>query len=98
MGAYLRRLGIETDVWLNVLTGGDLGDTISLRVARAQSNGSRPACWVCAALSRLVERDHCAKTLAGGATTPDAALRSGLLLAVAFALVVWGAPWLLART
>jgi hypothetical protein len=90
MMAYLRRLGIETDVWLSVLTGGPGGMTISLRVARARLAGSRPACIVCQALSRLVEKDHCAKQLAGQSATPDAALRAGLCIALAFGLVLYG--------
>lgn len=89
MIAYLRRLGVETDVWLSVLTGGPAGETISLRVARARLNGSRPACLVCQVLSRLVERGHCAKQLNGKATAPDATLRAGIAIAVAFGLVVY---------
>lgn len=87
---YLKALGIETDVWLSVATGGERGQTISLRVARAEADGSRPACWVCAYLSRMVEKDHCRKQRAGIAISPHAALLAGLQLGLAMVLV-WAA-------
>lgn len=89
VSTYFRNLGIETDVWLSVLTGGALGETISARVARGAANKSKAAQAVCWWLSLTVERDHCAKQGDGSATVPHAALLAAIQIVVAFALVVY---------
>jgi hypothetical protein len=50
--AYLERCGIEFDTAVNVVTGGKLGQTVSLRVAEAQRAEKKRGvfgwgCWFC---------------------------------------------------
>lgn len=94
---YFSNLGVETDTWLSVVTGGPRGVTISRRVAeacQAASGSGHPSCLACRVLSLLVERDHCSKVLRDEATHLDAALRAGLILGPAFVIIA-GAPILL---
>lgn len=77
---YFTRAGVALDILLNVVFGGVPGQTISLRAAIAANAGSRPACIVCAFLSALIEKGHCAKQLAPGVEQTSAALRAGVLL------------------
>lgn len=60
---YIRRVLVATDWWLNVLSGGALGESISYRCAVAERHGTRfgkCSCW----LLGLFQRDHCAITYA----------------------------------
>lgn len=54
--SYPVRVGVETDIWLNVLAGGRRGETISLRAARAEERKRLWGCWMCAYLGITVER------------------------------------------
>ncbi len=91
--SYAGRCGEELDRLLNVaLLDGSVGETVSHHAATAEKAGKRWACLLCAWLSRTVEKDHCAKTLAGESISPRAGVLAGLqLLAVALALS--GAAW-----
>ena len=62
---YLKNLGIAEDETLDAVTGGPANESFSLRWARAAANGSRVGCVVCRVLSVLVQKNHCAKQLAG---------------------------------
>ena len=62
---YFKNLGIAEDEILDAVTGGPATESFSLRWAHAAANGSRVGCFVCAALSVLVQKNHCAKQLAG---------------------------------
>lgn len=55
---YVRRLLKGTDIYLNVLTGGDLHETISARSARLRDKGVWIGCILCRFLD-LFEQDHC---------------------------------------
>lgn len=78
--AYWRNLIVSLDVTFNAIAGGDPGETMSLRAARAAARGSRPGCAVCAILAFLVERDHCGRTLRGEDTVGGAAIKAALLV------------------
>lgn len=60
---YARRVLVATDQWVNVVSGGEVGETISYRLAVAERHGTRLGkcgCWVLA----LFQREHCAITYA----------------------------------
>lgn len=81
--------------------GAKQGETVSLQAARAQRDGKRWGCLLCALLARLVEADHCAKTLTddGVPTERAAAYRAGALL-IAASVALWASPlavWRLLR-
>jgi hypothetical protein len=59
-GRYLERCGVEFDTAVNVLAGGQLGQTVSLRVAIAARAGKRWGCVFCWFLNWAVQRNHCA--------------------------------------
>ena len=68
------------------------GETVSLMSARAQRDGKRWGCLLCAFFDIAIQRGHCAETLAGDATPQPAMLRAGALLfgAVgAVAALIW---------
>ena len=56
---YVARCGVSLDMSINVLLGGQIDQTVSMRCALAQRAGQRWGCLACAALSRIVQRDHC---------------------------------------
>jgi hypothetical protein len=81
MIAYIRGLGLELDVFLNVwLFHGTGGETISFHAATANAAGRIWGCLLCRWFSLTIETDHCPKTLAGVTTTPAAAIKAGLQL------------------
>jgi hypothetical protein len=55
--SYPRRLPVAFDVFLNALTGGRLGETISSRCQRAASEGNRAAKFISWCLDK-VQRRH----------------------------------------
>jgi hypothetical protein len=71
--SYWKRVGLETDIWINVLTGGKPGQTVSLRTAEADgwrydeaSKGpvryvTKVKWWGCVGCRVLnwVQNDHC---------------------------------------
>lgn len=57
---YIERCGIEFDVAVNVLLGGQLGQTISMRCALADRAGKPWGRFMCWFLSWAVQEDHCA--------------------------------------
>ena len=63
--SYLRRNFVSQDIALNVLAGGDMGETISSRSAKDARRARAFACLLCAFLD-LFEFDHCEKSLARG--------------------------------
>jgi hypothetical protein len=75
--------------------GAKAGETVSVMAARGRVAGRWPGCALCWLLDRIVERDHCAKALAGGdaPTARPAAYRAGVLLLLA-AVGLWAAPLL----
>lgn len=78
----LYAIGWALDVLLAaVLLGAHLGETMSHCAARRAAERAGWACLLCAALSRVVEPDHCARTSAGDVTSHTAAARAGLALA-----------------
>lgn len=56
---YFDRCGVEFDIAVNVLTGGELGQTVSYRAAVAQRDGKRWGCIFCWFLNYAVQRNHC---------------------------------------
>lgn len=58
LGQYLLNWAIWLDEGLNVLTGGDPGETMSSRAGKAQRNGRKWACVLCRFLD-LFNRNHC---------------------------------------
>ena len=67
---YFARCGVEFDTAVNVLTGGNLGQTVSLRCAVANRDGKRWGRWACAFLSVVVQRDHCPLQFVAGPSLP----------------------------
>ena len=55
---YVRRMLLATDEFLNALTGGDVGDTISERSARLRDKGVLIGCIMCKFLD-LFQKNHC---------------------------------------
>ena len=92
---YPGRVGEALDIFLNVLLlRGRAGQTISLHAAE-DAPRERWACWLCRWLSLTVERDHCAKTLAGESISERGGLLAGGQLIVVFLLVTRLLWWLL---
>jgi hypothetical protein len=80
--AYLERCGIEFDVAVNVLTGGQLGQTVSLRVAEAERAGKLWGCLFCQFLSEAVQKDHCALQFTNKPSPWTVYVRAGIAFAV----------------
>lgn len=59
---YTRRVLISFDQFLNVITGGEVAETISYRAARLRSKNVIIGCVLCRFLD-LFEKDHCGKSL-----------------------------------
>lgn len=79
---YFDRLGITLDVLINVILGGKLDQTVSLRCALAARDNKPLGCFFCKLLNYLVEKDHCEKQFDDSPIGPLAAVRA------AFAFVV----------
>lgn len=96
MTDYLDRLAQQAktdardyDVTANVLTGGEPGQTLSMRAALGARAGIWRWCVLCRLLDVLVQRNHCAETLGPSAVVPVSVYwRAGLCFAVATAAVI----------
>ena len=55
---YLRRVLVATDIWVNTLTGGLEGETISRRFARGKDGDHWVGCVMCKFLD-LFQKNHC---------------------------------------
>jgi hypothetical protein len=86
--AYLARCGIEFDTAINVLTGGELGETVSYRCAVAQRNGKAWGCIMCWFLNWAVQRNHCPDQFNAAPTPAFDMIRAGIAFAVGIAAVV----------
>ena len=62
MRQYLLNWLLWLDEGGNTLTGGDPGETISSRAAKARAEGRRWGCVLCRFLD-WVQKDHCATSL-----------------------------------
>jgi len=82
---YVERCGIEFDTAINVLTGGQLGQTVSYRVAVAQEDGKRWGCVFCQFLNWAVQRNHCALQFTDQPSTPLTFIRAGVAFGVGIA-------------
>lgn len=80
--AYLARCGIEFDIAVNVLTGGNLGETVSYRCAVAQRNGKAWGCVMCAFLSWAVQHNHCPEQFTNDPTPAVDMIRAGIAFLV----------------
>lgn len=88
--AYLARAGIGFDMFINVLTGGAIDQTVSYRVAKAagwgpngkQQPGRKWACYFCVFLTWFVQRDHCADQFNTAPTPWFDMIRAGICFAV----------------
>lgn len=78
--------------------GAKHGETMSHQFAVANDAKLRWGCIGCWLLGKLVEKDHCAKTLQadGPPTAVIASYRAGALLFL-LALLMWGLPWAVGR-
>jgi hypothetical protein len=86
---YLERVGIETDTEINVATGGDLGQTVSMRAALAQRAGKRWGCLFCWFLSIAVQHDHCADQFISQPTPGSVYVRAAIAFVVAIGAVAY---------
>ena len=69
--------GVQADIQFNTLfLLGKRDETTSLHAAHADASGKRWGCIFCHWLN-VIEKDHCAKVLAGDPTPTFAALRAG---------------------
>lgn len=84
---YAQRCGIEFDTAINVLTGGDLDQTVSMRAALAQRAGKTWGCAFCRVLSILVQRDHCADQFTDTQAPWFVYVRAGIAFAIPIAVV-----------
>jgi hypothetical protein len=92
--SYLLGVGMAEDETLDAVTGGPPNETFSMRWAKARAAGSRMGCIICAALSVLVQRNHCAKQLAGHGMSGWEYLRAFLCITIALAAplaLIWWA-------
>ena len=88
LGWYLRQVGIAFDMFLNALTGGVAGQTISLRAALGDGRRVSRWCVLCRFLSWWVQRDHCHDQLTGVGMDEDQYFRAMVgLLVLATALI-----------
>lgn len=62
LGQYLLNWAIWLDEGLNVLTGGDPGETMSSRAGKAALKDRRWACVLCRFLD-FFNHDHCLKSI-----------------------------------
>lgn len=85
LARYAERVGTEFDVMINVLTGGDLDQTVSLRAALAQRSGKRWGCLMCRALSAIVQRDHCQDQFTNTQAPWTVYVRAGIAFAIPIA-------------
>jgi hypothetical protein len=76
--SYLERVGLEFDIAVNVLTGGQLNQTVSLRSAIADRDGRKWGCFMCWFLNWAVQRNHCALQFSTGPTKPVVMIRAGI--------------------
>jgi hypothetical protein len=94
---YLQRVGLEFDIAVNVATGGQLGETVSLRSAIADGweagaggnpvqSGPRKAwgCVMCGFLNRFVQKNHCRDQFVNGPTPNTVMIRAGIAFALGF--------------
>lgn len=84
----LIELGLWCDEGLNVETGGDADQTLSLRAALAARRGSKTACVFCRVLSWLVQPRHCAKQLSAETMRPVNYIRGMLCIMAAYGVQV----------
>lgn len=90
--AYLKRCGVEFDVATNVLTGGALGETVSLRVAKEEKKEVLKGqdgwgCWFCWFLSKAVQKDHCALQFTEQPSPTFTYVRAGIAFGVAYGVL-----------
>ena len=87
---YLERCGIEFDTAINVLTGGQLGQTVSLRVAEAERAGKEWGCLFCWFLDWAVQRNHCALQFSKTPSPWTVYVRAGIAFAIGIGLITAG--------
>jgi hypothetical protein len=80
---YVERVGIEFDTAVNVLFGGALNETVSMRAAVAQKDGERWGCWLCWLLGKIVQPHHCRDQFLSAPAPALVYLRAGVAFAVA---------------
>jgi hypothetical protein len=84
---YLNRCGVEFDVAVNVLTGGNLGETVSLRAATgAIKKHIRGWCLFCRFLN-LVQEDHCALQFTDLPQPESVEIRAGVAFIVGISAI-----------
>lgn len=92
---YWQRVGIEFDIAVNVLTGGQLGQTVSYRSAVAWRAGKRWGCIMCWFLNWAVQKNHCPEQFTSDPTPNFDMMRAGIAFAFgifvlcAIAFSVW---------
>lgn len=93
---WLRQVGLLGDEALNVLAlGGASDQTVSQDAAVADLQlHERWAVWLCAALSVLVQRGHCAKQIAGAPMSFCNYVRALICIVAAFGVIWFCADWL----
>lgn len=63
---YWYNFGVGLDEFGNAVTGGDPGETISSRAAKARNNGRAWGCVLCKFLN-VFQKDHCTEALSPSA-------------------------------
>lgn len=92
---YLTTLGQMLDEFLNAILGGERNQTISTRAAEAKIRREIGGCLMCWWLHQTLRQHHCRRTLAGESMSGFAMASAGLQLALLFAAVFYGVPFLL---
>ena len=92
---YFVTLFSQIDELLCVLFGGARDTTISLTAARAEAKRERWGCILCWWLHQTLRQRHCARTLAGESMSGFAQVSAAVQLAIVFALIFYGVPWLI---
>lgn len=90
---YLENCGYEFDVAVNVLTGGERDETVSLRVAKEQRAEQQRGvfgfgCIFCKFLDITVQKNHCALQFVNQPSTPLTYIRAGVAFSVGTAAAV----------
>lgn len=85
----------QLDCMLCALFGGRSDTTISLTAAQAKAHGRVWGCWLCWWLHKTLRQRHCTRTLAGESMSGFAQVSAAVQLAIVFALIFYGVPWLI---
>jgi hypothetical protein len=78
LARYFDRIGITIDCLINVVFGGPLYQTVSMRCALAARAKKPFGCFMCKVLDIFVQKNHCGLQFVKKPTDPISFVRAGL--------------------